>query len=94
MLNAAIIRLASQFSDGFEVGRIFWTGIFATLGITAVNIILSMRYAFTCRLLPIFWDIVLERWRFRHDRRHWVATRRSRDSWCWLGLSAAQELAG
>jgi putative membrane protein len=41
VLNGVIIWLASELVDGFTVDRVFWTAIIASLGITAVNIILS-----------------------------------------------------
>ncbi len=40
VLNGAIILLASQFIDGFEVNSI-WTATVTALGITAINVILS-----------------------------------------------------
>ena len=40
VLNGAIILLASQFIDGFEVNSI-WTATVTALGVTAINVILS-----------------------------------------------------
>ncbi len=41
VLNGAIIMLASEFIPGFQVDSIFWTAIWASIGITAINVILS-----------------------------------------------------
>jgi putative membrane protein len=40
-LNGFILWLASEFIDGFTVDKIFWTAIWASIGITAINVILS-----------------------------------------------------
>jgi uncharacterized membrane protein YvlD (DUF360 family) len=40
VLNGAIIWLASQFIDGFEVNNL-WTATITALGVTAINVILS-----------------------------------------------------
>ena len=40
MLNGAILWLASQFIDGFEVSGL-WTATITALGVTAINVILS-----------------------------------------------------
>jgi uncharacterized membrane protein YvlD (DUF360 family) len=41
VLNGVIVWLAGQIVPGFHVDALFWTGIWAALGITAVNVILS-----------------------------------------------------
>jgi uncharacterized membrane protein YvlD (DUF360 family) len=41
VLNGVILWLASELIDGFTVDRIFWTAIWASIGITAINVILS-----------------------------------------------------
>ena len=40
-LNGAILWLASQLVEGFDIDSIFWTAILASIGITAINVILS-----------------------------------------------------
>jgi uncharacterized membrane protein YvlD (DUF360 family) len=41
ILNGAVVWLAGQLVDGFLVDSLFWTGIWATIGVTAVNVIFS-----------------------------------------------------
>jgi uncharacterized membrane protein YvlD (DUF360 family) len=40
-LNGFILWLASEIVDGFTIDKIFWTAIWASIGITAINVILS-----------------------------------------------------
>ena len=41
VLNGFIVWLAGQLVPGFHIDSLFWTGIWAALGVTAVNVILS-----------------------------------------------------
>jgi len=41
VLNGFILWLASEIVTGFTIDRVFWTAIWASIGITAINVILS-----------------------------------------------------